>query len=106
AITAQQSKAQEKAEQKQQYKDALQTFIDTITKLIFERNLLNAPEGDPARTLAQAQLTMTLSRLIGSHGHKAALLQFMQDANLIKNPHPVISLSPATNRETGHNILN
>ncbi|GAC1471954.1 MAG: hypothetical protein NVSMB70_16650 [Chamaesiphon sp.] len=105
-ITAQQSKAQEKAAQKQQYKDALQTFIDTITKLIFEQDLLNAPEGSPARTMAQAQLTMTLSWLIGSHSHKAALLQFMQGANLIKTPNPVISLSPAVNTEKRHNVLN
>jgi uncharacterized protein YjbI with pentapeptide repeats len=106
AITTQQRKAQEKAEQKQQYKDALQTFINTITKLILEKDLLDAPEGSPARTMAQAQTTMTLSWLIDSHGHKAALLQFMHGANLIKNPDPVISLSPTFNRERNHNVLN
>jgi Pentapeptide repeats (8 copies) len=108
AIKTQQSKAQEKAEQKQQYKDALQTFIDTMTKLILEKDLLDAPEGSPARIIAQAQTTMTLSWLIDSHGHKAALLQFMHDANLIKNQNPVISFSTTINRERerSHNVLN
>jgi len=106
AITTQQSKAQEKAAKQQQYKDALQTFIDTITKLILENDLLKAPEGSPARTIVRAQTTMTLSWLIHSHIHKAALLQFMHDANLIKNPNPVISLSPTFNRERRHSVLN
>ena len=103
AITTQHSKAQEKAAQEQQYKDALQTFIDTITKLILEKDLLKAPEGSPARTMVRAQTNMTLSWLTHSHIHKAALLQFMHDANLIKNPDPVISLSP---RERSSSALN
>ena len=79
-----------------------------MTKLILEHDLLNAPKESPARIIAQAQTTMTLSWLIDSHGHKAALLQFMHDAHLINNQNPVISFSPSIirERERSHNVLN
>ncbi len=104
AITSQQSKAQEKAAKQQEYKDALQTFWENMSKLILEKNLLDgttAPAGSPIREIARTQTLVTLSRLSGSHGHKAALLQFLHEANLINNPDPIISLNPTSGRSQG-----
>jgi hypothetical protein len=99
AITAHHTKTQEKAATLQEYKDALQTFWENMSKLILDNNLLKSHEGDPVREIARTQTLVTLSRLGGSQGHKAALLQFLHEANLIKNPNPIISLSPTLRRE-------
>jgi hypothetical protein len=101
-----QSKIQEKATTEQQYKDALQTFWDNMSKLILEKDkdLLHAPKGTSVREIARTQTLVTLSRLRGSHGHKAALLLFLHEANLIKNPDPIISLSPTMEGERSQSV--
>jgi uncharacterized protein YjbI with pentapeptide repeats len=104
AITAQQRKTQEKAAKLQEYKDASQTFWENMSKLILDNKLLKSHEGDPVREIARAQTLVTLSRLSGSHGYKAALLQFLHEAKLIKNPDPIISLSPTLRRERSQSV--
>ncbi len=102
----QQGKAQEKATTQQQYKDALQTFWDNMSKLILDKdkNLLHAGKGSPVREIARTQTLVTLSRLSGSRNHKAALLLFLHEANLIKNPDPIISLSPTSGGERSQGV--
>ena len=52
----------ELAEQRAQ-DEALQAYLDQMSQLILERNLLEAKEGDPVYTLAQARTSTVIVRL-------------------------------------------
>jgi uncharacterized protein YjbI with pentapeptide repeats len=56
----------ELAEQRAQ-DEALQAYLDQMSQLMLERKLLEAEEGDPVHTLAQARTSTTILRLDAEH---------------------------------------
>ena len=71
----------------------LQSYLDTMTNLILERNL-NKPEVNPsAKQVAHAQTLATLRALDGVR--KGLALRFLYEAELIRTPDPIVPLNQA-----------
>jgi cell division protein FtsB len=58
----------ELAEQRAQ-DEALQAYLDQMSQLMLERKLLEAEQGDPVHTLAQARTSTAILRLDAEHNH-------------------------------------
>jgi hypothetical protein len=56
----------ELAEQRAQ-DEALQAYLDQMSQLMLERKLLEAEQGDPVHTLAQARTSTAILRLDAEH---------------------------------------
>jgi hypothetical protein len=69
----------ELAEQRAQ-DEALQAYLDQMSQLMLDRNLLEAEPGDPAHTLAQARTSTAILRL--DTEHKASVIRFLSDSGL------------------------
>lgn len=72
-----------------QRETALQTYLDKISELLFQKNLRESKEGDEVRTIARAR-TLTMLRQL-DRDRKASLLQFLSEAKLL----PLIDLERA-----------
>jgi hypothetical protein len=69
----------ELAEQRAQ-DEALQAYLDQMSQLMLERNLLEAEEGDPVHTLAQARTSTVILRLDAEHNQ--SVTRFLIDSGL------------------------
>jgi uncharacterized protein YjbI with pentapeptide repeats len=69
----------ELAEQRAQ-DEALQAYLDQMSELILERNLLESEAGDPTYTLAQARTSTVILRLDAEHNE--SVTRFLSDSGL------------------------
>src|SRR5215218_7758535 len=73
----------ELAEQRAQ-DEALQAYLDQMSQLILDRKLLEAEQGDPVYTLAQARTSTAILRLDAEHNE--SVIRFLSDSGLSGNP--------------------
>jgi hypothetical protein len=69
----------ELAEQRAQ-DEALQAYLDQMSQLMLERKLLEAEQGDPVHTLAQARTSTAILRLDAEHNE--SVTRFLIDSGL------------------------
>src|SRR5215204_5833137 len=67
------------AEQRAQ-DEALQAYLNQMSQLMLERKLLEAEQGDPVYTLAQARTSTVILRLDAEHN--ASVIRFLSDSGL------------------------
>ena len=77
----------------QQRAATLQTYINNMQGLLVDHNLATSGIGD-VRQVARVQ-TLTTLRSLDDAADNQIVLQFLQDAGLIRMPNPVINLSNA-----------
>jgi Pentapeptide repeats (8 copies) len=75
----------ELAEQRAQ-DEALQAYLDQMSTLMLERKLLEAEEGDPVHTLAQARTSTVILRLDAEHNE--SVTRFLSDSGLVVKSDP------------------
>jgi len=86
--------AQQRATQDQQAKEAsLRAYIDGMSTLMLDENLLTSKEGHAVREVAQARTLVALIS-VGSE-NKRQVVRFLHESGLITGPSPVIDLSEA-----------
>jgi uncharacterized protein YjbI with pentapeptide repeats len=101
-FTAQQDAHQQQIEDKRAKSDryieeqraqdaALQAYLDQMSQLMLDRDLLGSQQGSEVRTLARARTRTILVRL--DNRRKGSVVQFLYEAGLINKKHPVVSLS-------------
>jgi hypothetical protein len=84
---AQQHMADQQLATDQQQEATLKSYLDDISDLLFNHNLLNSGKTDEVRKVARARTITTLRRL--NADRNKIVLQFLQDAWLIgQNEHP------------------
>jgi uncharacterized protein YjbI with pentapeptide repeats len=69
---------------------ALQAYLDQMSQLMLEGDLLGSKQGSEVRTLARARTRTILVRL--DSRRKGSVVQFLYEAGLINKKHPVVSL--------------
>jgi uncharacterized protein YjbI with pentapeptide repeats len=60
--------------------EALQAYLNQMSELMLTRNLLEAKEGDPVYTLAQARTSSAIARLDAAHNR--TVVRFLSDSGL------------------------
>jgi len=101
-FSAQQDSHQQKIEEKRAKSDrhieeqraqdaALQAYLDQMSQLMLEGDLLDSKQESEVRTLARARTLTVLTRL--DSRRKGSVVQFLHEASLIKKERPVVSLS-------------
>jgi uncharacterized protein YjbI with pentapeptide repeats len=76
--------------------EALQTYFSRISELLLEHKLSQLEQNNnPARDIARARTLTVLSRLDRDGQRKAAIVNFLHEAKLIKGREPIINLSRA-----------
>jgi uncharacterized protein YjbI with pentapeptide repeats len=70
---------------------ALQAYLDQMSQLMLEGDLLDSKQDSEVRTLARARTLTVLTRL--DSRRKGSVVQFLHEASLIKKERPVVSLS-------------
>jgi uncharacterized protein YjbI with pentapeptide repeats len=70
---------------------ALQAYLDQMSQLMLEGDLLDSKQDSEVRTLARARTLTVLTRL--DSRRKGSVVQFLHEASLIKKEGPVVSLS-------------
>ena len=85
-----QREADNKAQQFQRQEELVQNYLDKITDLIAEKELVVTELDDPIREIARAR-TLTVLRLLDSE-RKGIIFQFLSEAGLVSGSNPVISL--------------
>jgi uncharacterized protein YjbI with pentapeptide repeats len=101
-FSAQQDAHQQKIEEKRAKSDrhieeqraqdaALQAYLDQMSQLMLEGDLLDSKQDSEVRTLARARTLTVLTRL--DSRRKGSVVQFLHEASLIKKEGPVVSLS-------------
>jgi uncharacterized protein YjbI with pentapeptide repeats len=72
---------------------ALQAYLDQLSQLMLDGDLLRGSDGgsEEVRTLARARTRTVLARL--NSRRKGSVVQFLYEASLIEKEHPVVSLS-------------
>jgi Pentapeptide repeats (8 copies) len=83
-FTMQQDARQQAIENQRVQAAALQAYLDQMSQLLLEENLLNAEDGDEVLTLARARTLTTLEGL-DSPRHKGAVIRFLSEAGLIND---------------------
>jgi len=68
----------------------LQTYIDSLSKLLLESGLRDSKQEDEVRKVARVKTLTVLSRL--DDKRKRILLQFLHEATLISQDNPIIDL--------------
>ncbi len=79
----------ELAEQRAQ-DEALQAYLDQMSQLMLERKLLEAEQGDPVYTLAQARTSTVILRLDAEHS--ASVIRFLRDSGLARSGEASVSI--------------
>lgn len=79
--------------ERRQRENVLQTYFDRMSDLILHENLRNSKADDTVGRIARTQTLTVLRRL--ESAQKGRVLQFLQDADLIKRFDPIIVLSNA-----------
>jgi uncharacterized protein YjbI with pentapeptide repeats len=83
---------------------ALQAYLDQMSQLTLEKDLLVSEEGTAVRTLARARTRTVLAQLDGRH--KGSVVQFLYEASLLEQERPVVSLSDVRLRGADLSHLN
>jgi uncharacterized protein YjbI with pentapeptide repeats len=110
-FSAQQDAHQQKIEEKRAKSDrhieeqraqdaALQAYLDQMSQLLLEGDLLDSKQDSEVRTLARARTLTVLTRL--DSRRKGSVVQFLYEASLINKENPVVSLSDV--RLSGANL--
>jgi hypothetical protein len=73
--------------------EALQAYLDHMTKLMLNTDLQQNPEQFPASTIARARTLTVIERL--DETRKKRVMRFLYEAGLINGSDPAISLSTA-----------
>jgi uncharacterized protein YjbI with pentapeptide repeats len=91
-FSVQQDTRQQLLEEQRAQNAALQAYLDQMSQLMLEGNLLRSSEEDSeVRTLARARSQTVLGQL--DSDRKARVVQFLYEADLIKAEDPVLNLS-------------
>lgn len=77
----------------QQRQNTFDTFLEQITDLLLNYNLLGSKKGDQLQSIARAKTLMTFRNLDGVR--KGLLLKFLHEAGLIQKDNVIISLAGA-----------
>lgn len=112
-----QQKEQERAEKKAQIEkdianenlrdEALQVYIDRLSELLLDRNLILSKGDDPVRDVARTRTLTILRRLGNDAERKARVLHFLYDAGLLEiKSVPLINLKDADFRAADLNSAN
>ena len=80
-FTAQQDARQQQIEQHRAQDATVQAYLDQMTQLILDRNLLEAEEGDSVYILAQAQTSTVIAQLDAEHNE--SVTRFLTDSGLV-----------------------
>jgi uncharacterized protein YjbI with pentapeptide repeats len=83
---------------------ALQAYLDQMSQLTLEKDLLVSEEGTAVRTLARARTRTVLAQL--DSRHKGSVVQFLYEASLLEQERPVVSLSDVRLRGADLSHLN
>ena len=73
--------------------ETLRSYLDRVSELVLERDLVNSENDSPERAIALARTHNALSMLDGRR--KGQLVKFLNDSQLIRNGQTVISLNLA-----------
>jgi hypothetical protein len=73
--------------------DALQLYLERMSRLILEKGLISSNPGDPVRVVATAYTRSVLRQV--SAAEKGLVVAFLYDSNLINGDEPIIDLSGA-----------
>ena len=73
-------------ERERQREEAMQAYLDRISRLAFENNLVDSGPGDKARDIVRMLTLTTMGRLDGKR--KGVLMQFLREAGLIQRGEP------------------
>jgi hypothetical protein len=79
----------ELAEQRAQ-DEALQAYLNQMSQLMLDRKLLEAEQGDPVHTLAQARTSTIILRLDAEHNE--SVIRFLGDSGLAASDEASVSL--------------
>jgi uncharacterized protein YjbI with pentapeptide repeats len=79
-IENQRARAERKLAVQRAQDEALQAYLSQMSELMLNRNLLEAKEGDPVYTLAQARTSTAITRLDAAHNR--SVVRFLSDAGL------------------------
>ena len=91
-FSAQQDAHQQQLEEQRAQNAALQAYLDQMSQLMLEGDLLSSKENsEEVRTLARARTQTVLGQL--DSDRKASVVQFLYEASLINKEHPVLNLS-------------
>ena len=90
-IEEERTKSDQKIEEQRAQDAALQAYLDQMSQLMLEGGLLRSSEGgNEVRTLARARTRTVLARL--DSRRKGSVVQFLYEASLTLEDHPVVSL--------------
>jgi uncharacterized protein YjbI with pentapeptide repeats len=82
-IENQRAEAERALQQQNAQDEALQAYLDQMNMLLLEKDLRSSDESSEVRTLARARTLTVLGRL-DDPSHKAAVMQFLEEAKLIQ----------------------
>jgi hypothetical protein len=77
-IESERAEGERTIQQQNAQDEALQAYLDRMSQLMLERDLLEAGDDDPVFTLAQARTSTVIARLDGEHNSSVA--RFLSDA--------------------------
>jgi hypothetical protein len=83
-IEDQRAEAEQKLAAQRAQDEALQAYLDQMSQLILQRDLLESEEGDPAHILAQARTSTVIRRIDAEHNE--SLIRFLSDSGLAGTP--------------------
>jgi uncharacterized protein YjbI with pentapeptide repeats len=79
-LADQRAQVDREIEEQRAQDESLQAYLDQMSLLLLEDDLLGAEEGSPVRTLAQARTTTIISRLDAEHN--LSITRFLTDSGL------------------------
>lgn len=74
----------------EQHQATLSGYLDDMSALVLQYNLTNSQVGAPVRAIAVARTDTAVRSLDGAR--KGTLIRYLWEANLIKEPEPVVTL--------------
>jgi uncharacterized protein YjbI with pentapeptide repeats len=103
-FSAQQEARQQQLEEQRAQNAALEAYLDQMSQLMLEGDLLSSEADNAVRTLARARTQTVLGRL--DSDRKASVVQFLYEASLINKEPPVLNLSDVDLRGANLSELN
>ena len=94
------AKSDQHIEEQRAQDAALQAYLDQMSQLMLDGDLLDSKQDSEVRTLARARTQTVIARL--DSRRKGSVVQFLYEASLIKKENPVVSLSDV--RLSGANL--
>jgi uncharacterized protein YjbI with pentapeptide repeats len=90
-VEEQRAEAERDLAERRAQDEALQAYLDQMSQLMLERKLLEAEQGNPVYTLAQARTSTAMARLDGEHNK--SVTRFLTDSGLAGTPVSESSIS-------------